>query len=638
MAFVFLISMTLLSCDQKAENNYSYPVVPLPISEVELSGGFWAPVLQANLEQTLPHIFRFCELTGRFDNFSRAGGLSLGPHKGERYNDTDVFKAIEGASYQLQQEMNDTLVAYLDSIIMLIEAAQEEDGYLYTPRSIDPETNVPGGGSKPWEDVWISHELYNAGHLYEAAVAYYYATGKRRLLDVALRNADLVISVFNDRGLQLAPGHQEIELGLVKLFNLTGEQKYLDQALFFLDQRGKEVIRESEPAGGRFEIYNEPSYLQYHLPVRDQKKAVGHAVRAMYMYAGMTDAGYFGKDTALLNRSMELWDDITGSKTYITGGVGASHRGEAFSSDYVLPNETAYCETCAAAGFLFWNHRLFSLTADPKYLDLLETTLYNGFLSGVSQDGKKFFYPNPLESKGGYERSEWFGVACCPGNVARVIPSVPGYIYSKTDQELFVNLFISSRANMSFRGIDFTIDQETDYPASGEVRLMISPEKTTRLKINIRIPGWCGGQFLPGGLYSSQAGHDNQIVFTVNGNEVAVGETGNIVIDRRWRKGDEIVFQLPMKARFVKSDRQILSNRGKRAIVRGPIVYAVEGIDNGGSVQDIRLSKEQELYSVYDPELLGGTTVIHANEIKAVPYYLWANRGANDMRVWIPSD
>jgi len=409
------------------QESLGYPAEPLPLSEVEITGGFWAPIMETSRKNTLPHILKFCEESGRIENFSVAGGLSSGKHRGERYNDTDVFKTIEGAAYHLQHKKNDTLERFIDSLITLIAAAQEDDGYLYTPRTIDPETNVPGAGRTRWEDVWISHELYNAGHLYEAAVAWYEATGKRELLDVALRNAGLVISVFNENGLQLAPGHPEIEIGLVKLFNLTGERKYLEQARFFLDQRGKEVDREPVPAGTRFDIYNEPSYLQYHLPVREQKEAVGHAVRAMYLYSGMTDVGWYCNDTALMDRVVDLWNDMISSKIYITGGVGASHRGESFSDPYVLPNETAYCETCAAAGSIFWNHRMFSLTTATKYMDVLETTLYNGFLSGVSLDGRRFFYPNPLESKGDYERSEWFDCACCPGNVARVIPSVPAY-------------------------------------------------------------------------------------------------------------------------------------------------------------------------------------------------------------------
>lgn len=617
----------------------AYLLEPLSLDEVSITGGFWAPVINTSREETLPHIFRFCEATGRVENFARAGGLAQGPHRGERYNDTDVYKAIEGASYHLQQAEDDSLVAYLDSLILLIASAQEKDGYLFTPRTIDPQTNVPGGGSARWEDVWISHELYNAGHLYEAAVAYYQATGKRSLLDVALKNAELVCTVFNQAGLQLAPGHQEIELGLVKLYRLTGERKFLEQALFFLDQRGKAVEREAEPAGGRFEIYNEPSYLQYHLPVREQQQAVGHAVRAMYMYAGMTDVGLLAEDTALVNRSMELWKDITASKLYLTGGVGASHRGEAFSSPYVLPNASAYCETCAAAGMLFWNHRLFSLTADPGYLDLLEVTLYNGFLSGVSKDGKKFFYPNPLESDGGYQRSDWFGVACCPGNIARVIPSIPAYIYSKTERSLHVNLFVESDARTSFDGTVFLIEQESDYPRSGRVSLKLSPEKAARLRVHIRIPGWTGDHFLPGGLYASQKGVESRLTLRVNGKAVTYQiEKNSLVIDRRWKKGDEVYLEFPMVPRLVRSDERVKDNLGKRAIVRGPVVYAVEAADNGGSLEGLQLSGTAGLSAAYDPELLGGCTVVDAGGIKAIPYYLWANRAVNEMRVWIPLD
>ncbi|MBN2698435.1 MAG: glycoside hydrolase family 127 protein [Bacteroidales bacterium] len=627
----------LVSCGETVQESDGYPAEPLPLSEVSITGGFWAPILDTARMNTLPHILRFCEETGRIHNFAIAAGLSSGEHRGERYNDSDLFKAIEGSAYHLRNAEDKILESYIDSLIMLIAAAQEEDGYIYTPRTIDPETDVPGAGRKRWEDVWISHELYNAGHLYEAAVAYYEATGKRALLEVALKNAGLVKSVFNEDGLKLAPGHPEIEIGLVKLFNLTGDSVYLEQARFFLDQRGKEADREPVPAGTRFDIYNEPSYLQHHLPVREQKEAVGHAVRAMYLYSGMTDVGFYCSDTALMERTVDVWNDIVSSKMYITGGVGASHRGESFSDPYVLPNKTAYCETCAAAGNIFWNHRMFSRTTETKYLDVLETTLYNGLLSGVSLDGRRFFYPNPLESEGDYERSEWFGCACCPGNVARVIPSIPGYIYSKNDYTLFVNLFVESEATTSFYGKEFRIRQETNYPWDGKVRLTILNEKPVRIKIRIRIPGWWRSKgFLPGDLYPYTEYEWERTTVYVNGRKAKYGFTSFVELDKKWKNGDVIEFEFPIKPKLVKADERVEADRGKMALVRGPLVYAAEGIDNGGTVQNIMLSEEQPFTDEFSPSLLNGITVIRSAEFMAIPYYAWANRGPTDMRVWMP--
>ena len=633
---LLFVSLLTVSCKQPDKQLNDYPIIPLTIDEVEITDGFWAAKIKTSREVTVPHILEFCKETGRIDNFRKAAGEIEGPHLGERYNDTDVFKTIEGVSYHLQYAKDESLEKYIDSLILIIEAAQEDDGYIYTPRTIDPLTNVPGGGSKRWEDVWISHELYNAGHLYEAAVAYFEATGKRSLLEVALKNADHVISVFNENGLLLAPGHQEIEIGLVKLFKVTGEKKYLDQALFFLDQRGRKIEREREAPGSRFEIYNEPSYLQYHLPVREQDHAVGHAVRAMYMYAGMTDAGYFGNDTTLLSTVMKLWDDIVSSKIYITGGVGASHQGEAFSDPFDLPNETAYCETCAAAGSLFWNHRMFSMTSDTKYMDVLETTLYNGFLSGVSLDGSRFFYPNPLESKGKYERSEWFGVACCPGNIARVIPSIPRYIYSKNENSLFVNLFIDSKAETSFFGKTFKLEQQTNYPWEGKVKILINSEEPQQIAIRIRIPGWSADEFLPGGLYKYLSGKPSNFSVTVNGEITKSSSTDVIVLDRKWEKDDVIEIEFPMEPKFVISDGRVEGNSGKVAIVRGPLVYTAEGIDNLGTVQNILLKEEMSLSSSFEEDLLDGVTVINTGSFQFIPYYSWANRGLSDMRVWLP--
>lgn len=633
---ILFAGLGLASCTREIPLPAGYPIEGIPTGNVMIGGGFWGDILQTSRRETLPHCLEFCERTGRIENFARAAGLSEGPHQGERYNDSDVYKIIQGAACHLMGSRDPDLENQIDSIIGLIAGAQEADGYLYTSRTIDPGSNIPGSGKVRWADVWISHELYNAGHLYEAAVAYYEATGKRELLDVALKNAGLVISVFNEEGMLLAPGHQEIEIGLVKLYQATGERKYLDQALFFLDQRGRKVDREREPEGTRFEIYNEPSYLQYHLPVRQQREAVGHAVRAMYQYAGMTDVGILSGDTALLDAVKELWNDIVQSKIYLTGGIGASHRGEAFSSPFVLPNERAYCETCAAAGSILWNHRMFRLTGDTRYLDLLEITLYNGFLSGVSLDGRRFFYTNPLESNGRYQRSEWFGVACCPGNVARIIPSLPGLIYSRTEETLFVNLYIESRVDVVFSGTTFHVEQLTDYPWQGKIRLKVTPEKPAVLRIRFRVPGWVTDAFMPGGLYSYTDRNSNEIHVSLNGERMDYSPGEAIVIERRWEAGDEIEIDFPMPVHTVRADARVEDDRGKRAVVRGPLVYAAEGIDHGGTVSDLRLSGDESWDQM--PGILNGVTLIRAGELTLIPYFTWANRGSSDMRVWIPLD
>ncbi|MFZ5942073.1 MAG: glycoside hydrolase family 127 protein [Bacteroidota bacterium] len=635
-ALVVLFLLALYSCSGEPEETTGYPLKSLDLSEVKITGGLWATILQTSRTNTLPHELAFLENTGRLENFSRAAGTSEGPFTGERYNDSDVYKVLEGISYHLIHQPDEKLEHYADSVIRLIAAAQEADGYLYTPWIIHPDADLPGCGKARWQDVLISHELYNAGHLYEAAVAYYKATGKRELLDVAIRNADLVCSVFNTNGIKIAPGHQEIEIGLVKLAQATGEKSYLDQAQFFLDQRGGEMNRKTEPEGTRFEIYNERSYLQYHQPVREQAEAVGHAVRAMYMYSGMTDVGVLEGDTGLLNAVERLWKDMVSKKIYLTGGVGASERGEAFSGPYDLPNATAYCETCAACGNMFWNSRLFNMSSDPRYMDLLEVILYNGFLSGISYDGTRFFYPNPLESDGTVHRSEWFGVACCPTNVLRTVPEVAGFIYSKSDFDFYVNLFVESEAKTTVNNTPVKVSQVTNYPWEGKVLIKVDPEKPVRMKMHIRIPGWINGPFMPGKLYRYKNNDRENVTVRLNGKDYAAQPGRLFEIDRKWKSGDVIELNFPMPVRQVIADENVKEDLHKAALTRGPVVYTFEGLDNGGSLSALRLSPGQEYNAIFDPGLLYGMTVIRAEGLQAIPYFAWDNRSPSPMKVWIP--
>src|SRR3989442_10130790 len=450
-----------------------YPVKPVPFTSVHFNDGFWAPRLEINRKVTIPFAFKKDEETKRIYNFERAAAALRGETlkdktpPGYPFDDTDVYKVIEGAAYALNVQPDPELEAYVDGLIAKIGAAQEADGYLYTTRTIDPEHPHRWAGTKRWELEKVdSHELYDLGHLYEAAVAYYQATGKRSLLDIALKTADLLDKTFGPGKQSIWPGHQITEMGLVKLYRVTGDERYLDLAKFLLDARGPDCTKGS----GR-------TYNQSHLKVVDQPEAVGHAVRATYMHSGMADVAALTGDLSYVNAIDKIWEDVADKKLYITGGIGATGSGEAFGTAYELPNMSAYNETCAAVGNDFWNQRLFLLHADAKYIDVMERTLYNGLISGVSLDGKTFFYPNPLESAGQHRRSPWFGVACCPGNITRFLPSVPGYVYAQRGDALFVNLFIGSTADIKLdNGRKLKVVQETRYPRDGAIKMTVSPD------------------------------------------------------------------------------------------------------------------------------------------------------------------
>jgi len=636
-----------------ADMSKDYPVRPVPFTAVHLDDQFWLPKIETNRQVTIPFAFQQCEISGRVDNFIRAAsalrGETLTNRKppGYPFDDTDIYKVIEGASYTLSVHPDPKLDAYVDDLIAKIGAAQEKDGYLYTTRSIDAEHPHPWAGTQRWELEKVdSHELYDLGHLYEAAVAHYQATGKRTLLDIALRTADLLTQTFGPGKKAIWPGHQITEMGLAKLYRVTGREDYLQLAKFMLDVRGPD----GDKGAGR-------PYNQSHQKVIDQTEAVGHAVRATYMYSGMADVAALTGDPSYVSAVDKIWDNVVGKKLYITGGIGATGRGEAFGGNYELPNMTAYNETCAAVGNDYWNYRLFLLHADAKFIDVMERTLYNGLISGVSIDGKSFFYPNPLESIGQHARAPWFGVACCPGNITRFLASVPGYVYAHRGDTIFVNLYAKGTGEIEMDGgRRVTITQDTRYPWDGAVRMTVKPAKSETFTIDVRIPGWARNQPVPSDLYRFADKSAARVTLKVNGKPVPVPATladGYVSLKRAWKPGDVIDLHLPMPVRRVVANAQVAADSGRVALQRGPIVYAAEWPDSPTHhVRNLVLANDAPLTSEFRADLLNGVEVIRGNAVglkkdaqgkvtrqpeafTAIPYYAWANRGRGEMVVWL---
>ena len=638
-----------IACQGKGRRDY--PVKPVEFTKVRILDEFWLPRMETNRRVTIPFAMQQNEETGRVDNFAIAGGLKEGEYKGERYNDTDVYKVMEGAAYTLATEYDPEMEKYLHELIGVIAAAQEEDGYLFTPRTASPEKPVIGIGEERWSNLAVSHELYNVGHMYEAAVAYYLATGRRNFLDIAIKNADLLVGTFGPDKLRAAPGHQEVEIGLVKLYRVTGNEDYLNLAKYFLDQRGKDLELKFYPDGHRFAIYNDPIQIQAHKPVLEQEEAVGHAVRAMYMYAGMADVAALTSSEEYIHAIDRLWENVVTKKMALTGGLGAHHDRERFGENYELPNLTSYNETCAAIGSVLWNHRLFLLHKDAKFIDVLERTLYNAVIVGVSLEGDTFFYPNPLASDGKFRfnkgaacRQPWFGTACCPGNIARFIPSIPGYIYASKEKEIYVNLFIASETILDLDDQSIKIEQQTQYPWDGKIKITISPILEAEFTLNVRVPGWAQNQPVPGDLYRYMNAVDAEPELSVNGESMTIGlENGFVRLRRIWRPGDTVELHLPMPVRLVVSHPNVKENSGKIALERGPLVYCVEGVDHGGKALDLMLSGSPEFFAEYDPDLLKGIVVIKGKALldgkeqtlTAIPYFAWSHRGVGEMTVWI---
>jgi len=631
-----------------ADSPLDYPIKPVPFTAVRLDDVFWAPRIEINRTVTIPFAFQQCEKTGRMDNFARAAAALRGEELKNKkappfpFDDTDPYKVLEGASYALAVKNDAKMQAYLDELIAEIGAAQEPDGYLYTTRTIDPQHPHEWAGPKRWlKDPELSHELYNAGHLFEAAAAHFQATGRRNLLDIAIKEADLLCDTFGPDKLHIWPGHQIVEMGLVRLYRATGDRRYLDLAKFFLDVRG--------PGGD--------DYHQSRIKPVDQTEAVGHAVRAGYMYSGMADIAAMTGDRRYLNAVDAIWENVVGKKLYITGGIGARAEGEAFGRDYELPNLSAYCETCAAIANVYWNQRLFLLHGNAKYIDVMERTLYNGLLSGVSLDGKSFFYPNPLESDGKHQRSEWFGCACCPGNMTRFLASVPGYVYAQNGDVLYVNLFSAGTAEVKLdNGRTIKMTQETRYPWDGAVKITIEPDKEGEFTVNLRIPGWARGEAVPSDLYKFQGDVKEPVALKINGESVPIAlNKGYVSIKRNWGHDDVVELNLPMTVRRVLADDKVADDKGKAALQRGPLVYCVEWPDvKDGKVLGLMLPDDAEVSPEFRPDLLGGVEVLRGQaislrwadpehkgmdrekiEFTAIPYYAWANRGPGKMAVWL---
>jgi DUF1680 family protein/alpha-L-arabinofuranosidase len=606
-----------------------YPIGPVALTEVKFADEFWGPRIKTNREVTIPHIFEMCEKSGRVDNFAIAGGLMKGEQKGSfPFDDSDVYKAIEAASYSLSVQPDAKLEKYLDGIIAKIAAAQEKDGYLYTARTNRCKRLANWFGPQRWSREEGSHELYNAGHLYEAAVAHYQATGKRNLLNIAIKNAELVNRDFGPNKLHKWPGHQVIEMGLVKLYRVTGNERYLNLAKFFLDTRG--------PGGG--------DYAQAHKKPYDQNEAVGHAVRATYLYGGMTDIAALTGDARYADAVERIWGNMVGKKMYLTGGLGSTSNGEAFGKNYELPNATAYCETCAAIGNAMWNYRMFLLTGDAKYLDVFERVLYNGLISGVSLSGDKFFYVNPLESKGQHKREPWFTCACCPPNVARFIASLPGYVYAKTDNTVYVNLFAAGDGIIKLKDNAVRLRQETRYPWDGAVKMTVEPKRSAKFTIAIRIPGWAQGKPVPSDLYRFMDTSEQKVTLKLNGEVLEAKIKGGFAcIERQWQKGDVIEINMPMPAKRVLANDNVAADLDRVAIERGPIVYCAEWPDNDANVLNLALLDNAMLMTEERRDLLSGVTVIRGKaqnkkDVLLIPYYAWANRGQGPMAVWLTSE
>lgn len=616
-----------------------YSITSVNIQNVKVTDAFWLPIIKKVQEKTIEYAIHKCEEEGRMDNFLIAGGKMEGTVKGQMpFDDTDVYKIIEGASNTLISEPNPKLEILLDSLISIVKIGQEKDGYLTTWRTINPAKPpapwVPVIEGKRWESLQISHELYNSGHLIEAAIVHFEATGKRNFLDIALKNADMLVRTFGDDTDQVhgVPGHQIVETGLVKLYQLTNNKAYLHLAKYFLDNRGNPK---------NHTLYG--AYSQDDIPVIQQKEAVGHAVRAVYMYAGMTDIAALENDSAYGNAVNKLWNNMVNKKTYITGGIGAKHDGEAFGENYELPNLTAYNETCAAIGNVYWNHRLHNLSGSSDYFDVIERSLYNGLISGLSLDGKKFFYPNALESDGVYKfnrgectRQSWFDCSCCPTNLIRFIPSIPGLIYSKSKDVIYVNLYASNTAKITLDKTDLEISQKTNYPWDGKVSLAVNPKKETQFTLKLRIPSWARNQVLPGDLYHYATTSTAKTKVTVNGKAIAYQEEkGYITITKKWTEGETIVLDFPMEVKQVVTNSKVEGNIGKVALEYGPIVYAIEEADNASNFDAITIGANDIFKVKKEDELLEGVNTIQTQKLKAIPYYSWSNRGVGKMKVWI---
>lgn len=645
-----LLTLTLISCGATEEKSKVQlgEIKEVPFTDVHFTDDFWLPRMEINRTVSIPSAFHQCEINGRFDNFALAGGLIKGEHKGDfSFDDTDPYKIIEGASYSLAVKYDPKLDAYLDSVITLIAAAQEPDGYLTTCVT-NKCTRLSGWwGSSRWEKI-NSHELYNSGHLYEAAVAHYKATGKKTLLNVAIKNADLVCQVFgpNEGQKHVPSGHPIIEMALAKLYNVTDDEKYLKMARYFVDETGRGT-----------DGHKLSPYSQDHKPIIDQDEIVGHAVRAGYLFSGVTDVASLQHDKKLFDAVNRVWENMASKKLYLNGGIGSRPQGEGFGPNYELNNFNNYCETCASIANVYWNQRMFLATGDSKYIDVLERTLYNGLIAGVSLSGDKFFYDNPMGTSGGHARQQWFGCACCPGNVTRFMASVPGYVYAIDKKDVYVNLFVGGNSKLKVGDTEVELVQKTQYPWNGDVEIDVTPNKNDKFTLLVRIPGWAKNKPVPSDLYAYVDGSNPQVKVLVNGSETKKHtRAGYWVIEREWKKGDKVTLTMDMPVRRVEANPQVRYDKGLLAMERGPILYALESIDQKRDyIFDIVIPRDSKIESHFEKNLLNGVVVLEGNAFavekdsasgkviekpltfKAIPYSTWNNRGIGQMVVWTPA-
>lgn len=656
--YACLLLAAVTGIPASAQNSdYTYQAVPF--TQVKLQDQFWLPRIKTNHTVTIPASFERCESTGRVKNFEMAAARSGKFCTVYPFDDTDIYKTIEGASFSLSLFPDKKLEAYIDSLILKVKNAQEPDGYLYTARTINPAAPHSWAGPERWvKERELSHELYNSGHLYEAAAAHYQATGKKNLLEIALKNADLVCKVFGPDKMHVAPGHEVVEMGLVKLYRITGKKEYLQTAKFFIEERGHYKGYDATSK----DPWKNGAYWQDNIPVVDQKEAIGHAVRAGYLYAAMADVAALTGDQKMLNAVDSIWTNMVSKKIYVQGGAGAVGSGERYGDNYELPNATAYNETCAAIANVYWNQRMFQLHGDAKYIDVLEKILYNGLISGVGLDGKSFFYTNAMQIRNTFyhsdmenARSGWFTCSCCPTNMTRLLPSVPGYMYAQKENTVFVNLFASSSASMNVNGKPLTIVQQNNYPWDGQLNFTITPKSPQEIALLIRIPGWARDVAIPSDLYTFEQKKAAKVVIRLNGQPVDYSlQDGYAVLKRIWKKDDKVEVVLPMEIQKIAANEKLKEDAGKVALQRGPLVYCAESMDNAGKTSNIILPSGTNFTASFDAGLLNGVMVLKGSSVAvitdtlrnriqtvdqpfvAIPYYAWANRGKGEMNVWFP--
>jgi DUF1680 family protein len=654
---VFSLNVAIMACLGILAQAKDYPIQPVPFTSVNFTDRFWAPRMVTLYKETIPHLFRMCDENGRMKSLAQAAGTLGGVYANSFvFDDSDLFKCVEAAAYVYARHPDDqNLKNLLKDTIALIAAAQEPDGYLYSCRTAHAETGdlywKNQMGPSRWSNITgLSHELYNVGHLYEAAVAYYQATGltDRHLLEVAIKNADLLVKTFNPAGIRMPTDHQEPELALVKLYRQTCKPEYLSLARFFLDERG--YYHNGRPSMG--------TYGQDHIPVVQQTEAVGHCVRAAYMYSAMMDISALTDNLSYANAVSKIWTDVVGKKLFITGGIGIPS-GEGFGTPYELPNESAYCETCASVANVLWNHRMFLFYGDAKYIDVMERTLYNSALAGINLNGNKFFYNNPLEvSSGTFSRQFWMGCACCPPNISRLLGQVAGWVYAQKNDQIYVNLYAGGSATISLPRTSVSLVQQTDYPWKGQVQITVNPVSSGQFTVHLRIPGWAQNQPVPSDLYRYLDTHSQTVTLAVNGDPVPLTiVNGYVDVNRIWKPGDMIELNFPMPVRRAVAHVNVMEDAGKVALLRGPVVYCMEGIDNQDKTLKIVIPDEASLTAEHHPDLLNGITVIKAevlaawkgdpvlgpnavvtesHPLLAIPYYAWNNRGPSQMTVWRP--